>query len=234
MTKKLLPKPVQSSSVTDKNGKPTSHHYRWMDGVNQSITNLDSSLTSNVATLNTSIATTNTNLANLQTTVTALTGLTRGTAQSGADTPNKTFTGIPSWVRRVSVVFSSVIIKWAPDYIYLQLGAGSIQTTGYTSRAAYVEGTSVLNQTTSALVITNQVLNGIPIHGSVTLTNISGNTWISTGTFVEIAANRATHVSSGSVTLSGTLDRVNLTTPGSGTSATSTNIIGGTMNIFYE
>lgn len=240
MTKKLLPKPVQSSNVTDKDGKPTSYHYRWMDGVNQAVTTLDAGLTStnsDVATINTSISNINTSLTSLTNTVNGLTGLTRGTAIVGADTPNKTFTGIPSWVKQVTVVFDAVSIKWTSDYIWLQLGAGSIQTTGYNSRSAIVEtGAAVTNINTSAFVITNLITNAIPFYGSVTLTNITGNTWVSVGTiglFNNGTLDRL-HTTTGRVALSNKLDRINLTTPNSGTSSTSTNITGGTMNILYQ
>lgn len=43
--KRPLPTPVQGTTLTDKDGKPTSHNYRWMDSVNTSINDTQDDIT---------------------------------------------------------------------------------------------------------------------------------------------------------------------------------------------
>jgi hypothetical protein len=59
--------------------------------------------------------------------------ITSGTAVASTSGTSIDFTGIPSWVKRITVMFSSVSLSGASSYL-VQIGtSGGIQNTGYTS-----------------------------------------------------------------------------------------------------
>lgn len=58
--KRPLPVPVQGTNLTDKDGKPTSHNYRWMESVGSSVLDTQDSVTS----LETSVTNLNAKFAN--------------------------------------------------------------------------------------------------------------------------------------------------------------------------
>ena len=56
--------------------------------------------------------------------------LISGTAVASTSGTSIDFTGIPSWVKRVTVMFSGVSTNGA-SLPQIQIGAGSVQTSGY-------------------------------------------------------------------------------------------------------
>jgi len=58
------------------------------------------------------------------------------------------FTSIPSWVKRVTVMFNGVSTSGANNLL-IQIGAGSVETTGYVSTGAYAGPTNSAGGTTS-------------------------------------------------------------------------------------
>jgi hypothetical protein len=70
-----------------------------------------------------------------QTVTDTTTNLTRGTAQSTSSGTGVTFTGIPSTARKITVMFDGVSTtgSTANDVVIVQIGSGSITTTGYTA-----------------------------------------------------------------------------------------------------
>ena len=62
-------------------------------------------------------------------------GLQSSTAQATTSGTSITFTGIPSWVKRITVMFNGVSTSGTSP-VQIQLGAGSVTTTGYSSRIA--------------------------------------------------------------------------------------------------
>ena len=148
------------------------------------------------------------------------------------------FTSIPSWVKRISVILDGVSTSGVADNVLLQLGdSGGVETTGYLSYASTVYiNFSTLTTTSTATGVTD----GFPIffglaattrYGAYTLYNISGNIWVTNYTFgaTDGATVAGTSQGGGNKTLSGTLDRVSLTTTG-GTDT----FDAGTVNIIYE
>jgi len=121
-----------------------------------------------------------------------------------------TFTGIPAWVKRITVQFSGV--SASASNLGVQIGSGSYSTSGY------VGGGVILNSSGNTLVSTG---NQLGFYGSVTLstgtnsgiivlTNITGNTWVGT-----VNASRSDGVSlvhNATITLGGVLDRLQVTT----------------------
>ena len=59
---------------------------------------------------------------------------TRGTAVASTSGTSIDFTGLPDWVKRITVMFSGVSTNGTSNYI-IQIGAGSITSTGYVSVA---------------------------------------------------------------------------------------------------
>jgi hypothetical protein len=160
----------------------------------------------------------------------AVLGITSGTAVASTSGTSINFTDIPSWVKRVTVMLSGVSTN-GTSIIQLQLGAGSIDTTstylGYVTVATNSVGTGGSALTTGFL-INNGETAADTWYGNIVFTNITGNTW----TVISCLANPAntrTATLGGSKALSGTLDRVRITT----VNGTDT-FDAGTVNIMYE
>lgn len=117
------------------------------------------------------------------------------------------FTGIPSWVKRITVMFNNVSLSGTSD-ILIQIGAGSVVTTGYAS------GSSTSNNVNRNATTGFNILAGAAVIGSyghLQLTLITGNTWVSSHQ-TTLQGTVVSAVGGGAVTLSGTLDRVRITT----------------------
>ena len=155
-------------------------------------------------------------------------GIASGTAVASTSGTSITFTSIPNWVKRVTVMFSGVSISSTAS-IQAQLGSGSVTTSGY------VTGTGYITSSNSNAITT--VTSGIPIYGlgaayaytgafTFTLLNSSTNLWVCNASFNATSSYFVT--SAGSITLSGVLDRLRITT-------TSTDTFdAGSINILYE
>lgn len=171
---------------------------------------------------------------NTQTLVAAtgtLAPLVAGTAVSASGT-SVDFTGIPSWVKRITVMFSGVSTNGTSP-VQIQIGAGSFSSTGYVSSSfGVVPGSSYSGGVTSGfpLEVANATYTAAATVrvGIYVLTNISGNSWVASGSINKTNDNTFT-VNGGSLTLSGTLDRVRITT----VNGTDT-FDAGTINILYE
>ena len=153
--------------------------------------------------------------------------LTSGTAVTASGT-SVDFTGIPSWVKRITVMFSGVSLSGASSFL-IQLGdSGGIETTGY-SGAGMRNGT---NSVQGAFFTTgfgfNNITAATSYSGSIYINNVDGNTWVANGS----AGGSATEIfifTAGGKTLSATLDRVRITT----VNGTDT-FDAGSINILYE
>ena len=150
--------------------------------------------------------------------------ITSGTAQASTSGTNIDFTNIPSWVKRITVMFAGVSTNGTSNY-QIQIGSGSITSSGYSSGAS--NGSNLANSTSAFLL--SSAVNATQIYsGHVVLTLVSSNNWVQSGTLGSTGANY-TNVSGGSVALSGTLDRVRITT----VNGTDT-FDAGSINILYE
>lgn len=161
------------------------------------------------------------------TTYTATQKIAQGTAVASTSGTSIDFTGIPSWVKRVTVMFNGVSLNGTSNFL-VQMGAGSIETTGYVSTAqsitAGVGGTNV--SSTDGIIIPSGAAAAI-ISGHMILTLLGSNIWISS--HVGKLTTVANCFGAGDKTLSGTLDRVRITT----VNGTDT-FDGGSVNILYE
>lgn len=153
------------------------------------------------------------------------------TAQASTSGTSRDFTGIPSWVKKITVSLSGVSTSGTSPLI-LRLGtSGGIQNTGYACINTVTVSSSVTVSDNTGFLIGVNTTNwsgGVVVQGSIELVLLdpSNGTWACTGT---IAGSGATYFTSGSKALSGVLDRVRLTT----VNGTDT-FDAGVVNIFYE
>jgi hypothetical protein len=145
------------------------------------------------------------------------------TAQNTTSGTAIDFTSIPSWVRRITVLFNGVSTNGVST-AQVQIGAGSITTSGYASSAA-TNGSSLASFTTGfPLGVGTQA--AYLFAGTMTIATLGSNIWVMSGA---IGTGTFANVIGGSVTLSGTLDRLRLTT------VTGTDTFdAGSVNILYE
>ena len=136
------------------------------------------------------------------------------------------FTGIPSWVKRITVSFRAVSLT-GTENILVQIGSGSYTATGYVSTSGiFTTGgaTNAANSTSGFVMLANAATDAVS--GHMLLTNITGNEWVSSH-----SAKRGTltvMVGSGDVTIGGAVDRLQIIPSGTNT------FDAGTVNIFYE
>lgn len=145
--------------------------------------------------------------------------ITSGTAVSASGT-SVDFTGIPSWVNRITFMYSGVSTNGGSS-IQFQIGTSS----GYET-TSYVSGNIYGASTTGFLMVINPAASYLQ-YGTQVFTKLTGNTWVQNGAC--LTDGIAITVTLGSKTLSGTLDRIRLTTV-NGTDA----FDAGTVNILYE
>jgi len=155
--------------------------------------------------------------------------MTLATAQNSTSGTSIDFTSIPSWVKRITVMFNGVSTNGTTS-VLVQLGSGSFTTTGYTSSSS-VNATGVAAVNSTSGFIQNYSGNDSASAtrcGSVSLSLLGSNAWAAFGV-VGLSNVACTTMIGGSVTLSGTLDRVRITT----VNGTDT-FDAGSINILYE
>ena len=156
--------------------------------------------------------------------------LQRGTAVTASGT-SVDFTSIPSWVRRITVMFSGVSTN-GTSTILMQLGdSGGVETTGYLSHTGFAGGTNSAggaSSTAGFIVFGNAAAN--IFYGHATFTLSGANLWVGSHIFGLNAATIPYSVQGGgNKTLSDTLTTVRITT----VNGTDT-FDAGTINIIYE
>jgi hypothetical protein len=138
------------------------------------------------------------------------------------------FTGIPAWPKKITVVFDQVSLSNG-DQIMIQIGdSGGIETSGYTG------GSQVGNSPFGASGVNNE---GYPIYfsgdsytysGALTLYNVTGNLWVLSGVLGR--SDGYAVMCGGSKTLSSTLTQLRIVEePGS-----SATFDGGQCVLLYE
>jgi len=151
--------------------------------------------------------------------------MTLATAQNSTSGTNIDFTGIPSWVKRVTVMFSGVSTSGTSNY-QVQLGSTSFTTSGYSGASVSSGGGS--GTFSSGFVVSQSPGTSTTMFGSLFLTLLTGNTWVAALCLARGDAAQSM-TGGGAVTLSGTLDRVRITT----VNGTDT-FDAGSINILYE
>lgn len=155
--------------------------------------------------------------------------LNSATSQASTSGTDIDFTGIPSWVKRITVIFNGVSSTAASSNLSIVIGsAGLFETSGYSSLSIYALGAGASGAaiSTTAFISANSPGAADTVSGNITITNVSGNTWVSSGVLAATTSSYA-WMSGGSKSTSATLDRVRVTTSAGTFDA-------GTINILYE
>lgn len=155
------------------------------------------------------------------------TNIVSATSQASTSGTSIPFTGIPSWVKRITVIFSGVSLSSTANLL-VQIGdSGGLETTGYVSSGAVVTNsaaTVVASNTTGFIIRTQNA--GVTVSGHMILTNVTGNLWVSSHSGK--SDTTTTVFGGGDKTLSDTLTQLSIT-------STSTDTFdAGTINIMYE
>jgi hypothetical protein len=159
--------------------------------------------------------------------------ITSGTAVASTSGTSIDFTSIPSWVKRVTVMFNAVSLS-SNSTFRIRLGTGSTTytTSGYVTFGVTfsTSGLAGATDTGGFPIGLNQTAGGVTTYGgSCVITNITGNTW----SYMAICGGSSTtnggQIGGGSVPLGAVLTAVRVTT----LNGTDT-FDAGSVNIMYE
>lgn len=156
------------------------------------------------------------------------TAIAHDTAKASTSGVAVEFTGIPSWADRITVAFNGVSSNGLTNLL-VQPGTGGAPTTsGYVGNAVFSWASGVVPVSSTAGIPVFKNAASYNHYGEITLTNISGNTWLASGQFVT-SGTQGCIVSGGVVTLAGPLDYLRVVSS-NGTDA----FDAGSINLFYE
>jgi hypothetical protein len=153
--------------------------------------------------------------------------LTSDTAKTATGT-SVDFTGIPSWVKRITVMLRGVSLS-GTSHPLIQIGVSTPTTTGYLSATTFVFGGTSSGSLSSTAGFPVYAGGSANINNSqVVITAMGSNSWISShnGNMTNLALSVN---GGGSVTLGAALNMVRITT----VNGTDT-FAAGTINILYE
>ena len=153
--------------------------------------------------------------------------ITSGTSVASTSGTSIDFTSIPSWVKRITVMFAGVSTNGTSPFL-VQLGdAGGIENTGYVSSStAFTGAAGSTSSSTAGFIMAYDTATYIA-SGSFVLSYIGANLWVGSGTG-KFATN-VSWVAGGDKTLSDTLTQIRITTVGGANTFDA-----GTINIMYE
>jgi hypothetical protein len=152
--------------------------------------------------------------------------ITSSTAVASTSGTSIDFTGIPSWVKRVTVMLYGVSTNGS-SVIQVQVGSGSVSTSGYTCNGSGMGASVSTVLYTSGFGIGDVNSASFTLLGSIVLSLVGSNVWVGNGLFYRTPGSQSFSV--GGITLSGALDRIRVTTV-NGTDA----FDAGSINIIYE
>jgi hypothetical protein len=150
-----------------------------------------------------------------------------GTAVASTSGTSIDFTGIPSWVKRVTVMFSGVSTSGTSSLL-VQTGSGSFDTSGYIGAASQLNASSLVTSNSTAGYLMQSGSAANTISGALRITLLASNVWVAEG-ILGLSNTTTTCTVAGSRSTSGTLDRIRITT----VNGTDT-FDAGTINILYE
>ena len=135
------------------------------------------------------------------------------TAQATTSGTSINFTGIPSWAKKITVMFNGVSTNGS-SLVQIQLGTSSgFETSGYSGTRSDVQVSQPVNTTNLS---TGALIDGgaasIAVTGVFTFSLLTSGTWAFLGISGRIATGTVVTNCTGTKTLSGTLDRLRLTT----------------------
>jgi hypothetical protein len=158
--------------------------------------------------------------------------LTSGTAVASTSGTSIDFTSIPSWVKRITLMFNQVSTS-GTAYKFIRLGtSGGIVSTNYGSASSLIYGSNnceVNGDGTAFLIRSDVAAERLSGHAVVTLVDAANYIWsFSSIVSNTTATNRVWH-SGGYLSLGGVCTQIRLTTA-NGTDT----FDNGSVNILYE
>jgi hypothetical protein len=154
--------------------------------------------------------------------------ITSGTAVASTSGTSIDFTSIPSWVKRITVMFNGVSASSTSPFGLVQIGSGSVTTTGYLCTMFTASANNTLTSFTAGFGWFNYSSTADTSNGTIILTTLGSNVWVASGNLTQTNTTRAI-TTAGNITLGGSLDRVRITT-----SDGTTTFDAGSINILYE
>jgi len=152
-------------------------------------------------------------------------GLVSATAVTASGT-SVDFTGIPSWVKRITVTLVGVSTNGTSQWLVRLGTASGVVSSGYSGTASLVDSSAVSTAHTAGMGIRSGSASNI-VSGIVTVVKNSGNVWALSHTAASTLG--ASLLGGASVDLGGVLTQIRITT----VNGTDT-FDAGTINIMYE
>jgi hypothetical protein len=156
--------------------------------------------------------------------------IVQGTAVASTSGTSIDFTGIPSWVKRITVMFDGVSLSGTAS-VRLQFGvSGTPEATGYLSGSCRITDvpTALFQKSTAGIDMFGSNAT-FAICGSLVITNLNNNTWTFMGSTFSNPTTSYVQTTAGSKTLAGVLNMVRITS----SNGTDT-FDAGLINIQYE
>jgi len=153
-------------------------------------------------------------------------GINAQTAQATTSGSSVTFSDIPDWVKRVTIMLYGVSLSGS-DHIQVQLGVGGVMETSNYLGSIMNSGGETLHSGAFRLRSGSSSGTGEISHGVLTLTKMTGNTWVADGVISHSNSANAFAVS-GIKALAGVLDSIKIMPSGSNT------FDAGSVNIAWE
>jgi hypothetical protein len=156
--------------------------------------------------------------------------LVNGTVTASTSGTSIDFTSIPSWVKRVTVMFSGVSTS-GTSQVQVRLGtSGGVVATGYLGSVDTSTTATAAETITAGLATERTGASSAAMlrNGLITWCAFGNNTWAGSASVGNSAGAQMSYGAS-SIPLGGTLDRVRVTTAG-GTDT----FDAGSVNILYE
>jgi len=158
--------------------------------------------------------------------------IVQGTSVASTSGTSITFTGLPSWAKRVTMILNGVSTT-GTSIVQIQLGtSGGFVTSGYSSNYGFITSASLaVGQAaiTTGLYVVQSSVNTDTVSAVISINNFSGNIWAHSGTGVRAGNVGAFYYSGAPQSLSGALTQIRLTT----VNGTDT-FDAGSVNILYE
>jgi hypothetical protein len=132
------------------------------------------------------------------------------TAQATTSGPSKDFTGIPSWVKKITVMFSGVSLSGTSS-VLVQIGTSSgVQATGYAASSTGTSGSAGSTLSSTSGFIVRLTTAPLVVSGHMVLTHAGANLWIQSHSAK--LDTTASAFGGGDKTLSDTLTQLRITT----------------------
>ena len=153
--------------------------------------------------------------------------LVSGTAVASTSGTSITFSSIPSWVKRITVILSGVTKSAGNDLLVQLAKSGGTVTTGYVSYGVQNTGAGgIASSATTGFNVKWQNTTAV-VSGRMELDLITGTTWTQSHTMAA-TTSVGMYAGGGTIALGATLTGLVITSTSTDTFSA------GTINLFYE